>query len=694
MEPAGGALRQRRWFLTILLGASLLARAGMAYAQVSPGPLAQPHQEMDSNLKCFNCHGQRGQGGGMPDRCLACHKEIAAHIDGRTGLHARVPKQDCAKCHPDHAGRDFEMIQWEEGGPAKFDHGRSGWPLAGKHARLECKDCHKAAFQSPAIMALAPGKGRAQGYIGLNQACDACHHQKDIHHGALGKDCAKCHGQEAWKPATNFDHARTDYPLTGRHAKVTCEKCHLAPALKLATDKDGHRVPLYKPLPHKECAACHADPHTGRFGAACSKCHVTDDWKVVGKERFNHDLTRYPLRGRHVAVRCEQCHDPKSPTGKKPPFATCGTCHADAHAGKALLAGRPVDCAACHDVAGWKPATYTVEQHKSASYPLEGAHRSVPCSSCHRKSPSGVDVARLGSAGVAIRMGHEHCLDCHEDSHGGQLAKAEGRGACEPCHRVEAWKPSTYTVAQHARLRLPLLGRHAQIACAACHGPARPGLPALPGSEVLGKARVGIHLKEIACEACHADPHEGRFGAQRASAKQVTRRPAGCTACHGVSTFRPSTVDVAMHAAFGFPLEAAHGAAPCESCHKEMKTPRAVSSLLLSRGGGASMAFAVKDQRCEACHQNPHGTQFEARRDHGQCAACHNALAFRPAGRFEHDRDAGFRLLGVHAKVACGRCHVPKKDAAGRVMVIYRPVPKDCKSCHGAGIPAPRGSRS
>jgi hypothetical protein len=243
-------------------------------------------------------------------------------------------------------------------------------------------------------------------------------------------------------------------------------------------------------------------------------------------------------------------------------------------------------------------------------------------------------------------------------------------------------------VAQHAKLRLPLAGRHATIACAACHGPERRGLPPLAGPEVLGGTRVALFPGEIACVACHFDPHDGRF-----AAKGPRARPAGCAACHGPDAFRPSAVDVAAHGAYAFPLEGAHGATSCEACHKEVKTPRAASSLVLLRGEAAPMTFAVRDfKRCEACHQNVHGKQFAGRRDRGACASCHSALAFRPAMRFDHDRDAAFRLEGAHAKVACSRCHPARKDAAGRASVNYRPVPKDCKSCHGERIPGKRAA--
>jgi hypothetical protein len=273
-------------------------------------------------------------------------------------------------------------------------------------------------------------------------------------------------------------------------------------------------------------------------------------------------------------------------------------------------------------------------------------------------------------------------MSCHRDAHGGQLAKRPDRGACEPCHRVEGWKPSVYTVKDHARLRLPLDGRHATVACAACHGPDRKGLQPLPGPEILGTAKVALLLKEIDCITCHFDPHEGRFAAKGERAK-----PKGCAACHSMVTFRPSSVDVVLHRTFRAPLEGAHRAIPCDACHAESKRPRAASSLRLARGGTPAMPFSLKDTRCVACHANVHGAQFAKRRDKGVCQACHNEDSFKPASRFNHDRDAAFPLAGAHAHVACAKCHPTRKDAAGKPMVVYQGIKGECKACHGNRLP-------
>ena len=678
---------------TVLLVAALglgAAASGVrvASAQVSPGPLAEAHKELDSTLKCFACHGKRGEKA-MRERCLECHKEIALLVGLGRGLHGQKGTEKCAACHPDHAGREFQMVAWPEGGPEKFDHQRAGWGLTGKHAALKCAQCHKPELQTSESIRLSTRKDRSASWLGLETTCGACHRKDDVHRGALGQDCARCHSDTAWKQAVRFDHAKTSYPLTGRHAQVPCDKCHLAPWLRIEKDPAGKPIPIYKPVPHQKCGDCHQDPHQGKLGAECSRCHVTEAWKAVDPKAFNHDRTRYPLRGRHAALKCGQCHDNAAAWGKKPPFATCGGCHADTrtrhpdpHAGTATLAGKPADCASCHDVGGWKPSTFTLAQHAAAKYPLAGAHRKVACDACHFKPAQEQARAALGSAGVLMRPSFSRCRDCHGEDHGAQLAKRADKGACEACHTVDAWKPSTFTAGDHARLRLPLEGRHAKAACAACHGPDRRGLAALPGPEALGRARVAIHVKEIACVDCHADPHEGRFepGGERA-------RKNGCLACHGLDAFRPSKVDVAAHRAYGYALEGAHGAVPCDECHKDVRTPPQTSSLLLARAKTPPILFKTKSDRCEDCHANPHGAQFATRRDKGDCRACHSELAFRPASRFDHNRDAAFRLDGGHVGVPCAKCHPSRTDASGKPVIVYRPVPTDCRSCHAKGVP-------
>ena len=243
-RPALGAL--------VLLG-TLSGLAPGAWSQVSPGPLAEAHRDLDAQTQCFKCH---ARGGGMTARCLDCHTEIAALRGARRGLHGREARaQECASCHPDHAGRDFALVRWEEGSADAFDHHRAGWPLAGKHAQLPCRECHQPRDQRMPMVALIKKKNAGQSWLALETAC----------------------------------------------------------------------------------LSCHSDPHKGGFGTDCSSCHDVRDWHRIDPQKFNHDLTRYPLSGKHAAVACEKCHDPVSAGGKQPPVASCGSCHQDAHHGLATF---------------------------------------------------------------------------------------------------------------------------------------------------------------------------------------------------------------------------------------------------------------------------------------------------------------------------------------------------------------------
>ena len=663
----------RRCLLT--LGLLLLAWHARAGAQISPGPLARAHHDLEGPSNCDRCHGLHREP--MTQMCLACHREIGWLIDQKRGYHARVvgeQRQKCESCHPDHAGVDFNLIAWPGNSRNAFDHRLAGWPLDGQHADTKCEDCHTLKFRIGPAAALSKRTGSA-GWVGLETACASCHRADDVHRGSLGERCGRCHDSNSWKKAPFFDHDSAAFRLTGRHVDVACDKCHLAPRLGVRPDTKGRLVPQFKPLAFKLCSDCHANPHGTRMAGACSDCHTTRGWKVIAQATFNHDATRYPLVGKHRGVTCDACHGPNLNV-KDPPFATCGGCHRDPHAGQARVANQPADCAACHRVQGFTPSTFTVAQHAATRYPLRGKHLAVACSACH------TTVHKV----VRLALPSDHCADCHADQHGGQLASRPDRGSCEACHTDAGWSPSTFSIARHAKLRVPLDGRHAQIACNACHGLVRRGLPALPKrAAAYGPAKVALEVPETECGDCHVDPHAGRYA--RGGAFPVA---GGCAACHNASAFRPSTVDVAMHARFRFALDGAHRATPCVACHDEMRGRPAESTLIATPKGVASLPFTRhRDASCAACHasDNPHGTQFASRADAGACGSCHGTAAFNPASRFDHDRDTTFPLAGAHAKVACAACHPSRRSADGTLRVVYRPLPTACASCHGGTPP-------
>jgi hypothetical protein len=648
------------------------------FSQDSPGPLSRAHAALSGAGDCRSCH---VGGSTIGARCIDCHREIDDQLERSRGLHGRERLQECEACHPEHAGADFELIDWGDGGQAGFDHTRTRWPLSGAHAKLGCRTCHDRRYQQRGELRLVERRQVGRSWLGLDGRCAVCH--ADPHTGSLGDECADCHAARAWKPASRFDHDTTVYPLLGKHADLQCASCHLVPGRVESRDERGRIVPRYRPVAHAECSDCHEDPHADRLGPHCASCHVVQGFDRFDPRGFDHSRTRYPLDGRHARVECASCHDPATAWGKRPAFDSCGVCHLDAHAGQARIAGGPADCSACHGVTGFRPSTYTVAQHATARYPLEGRHREVECVGCHVRRPAGVQTAGLGPARVLMAPAHETCRDCHQDAHAGQLDGSTDGGACEGCHVVQGWKPSTYDAVRHAALRLPLDGRHAEIECSACHAMLRDGLPPFPDPRTLGSARVALALVGTACASCHHDPHGGRF----ADAGERLSTDA-CRSCHGTDRFRPATVDVARHADFEYPLEGGHRTVPCADCHAELRLPPPVVRLLTVEGRPRKLRFAAEHGRCVVCHASPHGEQFAAREE--ACESCHTVDSFRPATGFDHDRDSSFPLEGAHRDAACTECHPSRTDDSGSVRVTYTPLSHACRDCHDPNI-APLG---
>ncbi len=604
----------------------------------------------------------------MEQRCTACHGDIGWLAQRERGIHGSAAARGakCASCHPDHAGENFALIQWPDGSKERFDHRKAGWALERSHATRECADCHTPANRVSPAAQLAPG-GRSS-WTGLEQSCASCH--EDIHRGALGSRCQTCHDAGKWTITPGFSHDTTSYPLTGRHTQVSCAACHASAKLPLKRDAAGHPIPVYQPVPHASCVSCHEDVHKGSFGATCTTCHTTRSFQEISGGGFDHSRTSFPLKGRHAAVACGQCHrDFTSERGRHPVARSCGSCHApDPHAGTATIQGKPADCAACHDERGFTPATFSLERHRAAAYPLEGKHASVPCASCHRKEAP-ASAARLGSARVLMRPVFAACTSCHADAHGGQLSQRPGKGECAECHAVAGWTPSRFGKSDHAKLGFPLEGRHGEVGCGSCHAE-RKGLPVLKSGGASGTAGFRFAGIERRCSECHVDPHQGRYSDAR------------CTECHALTGFRPVEVSAERHGRFGFTLQGAHLATPCFGCHKELASaPRLATTLVATAGPVTPLRLAV-DSTCATCHQSVHGDQFAARPDQGRCDACHGENSFKPASRFDHDRDASFALGKGHAPLACSACHRRVRDAGGLERVIYRPLSGKCESCH------------
>lgn len=326
-------------------------------------PLLGKHKQ----ASCSGCHAAGKKFKEAPQGCFDCHKKDEPH-KGQLG-------NDCKSCHSTEG--------WKK--VASFDHGKTKFPLVGKHAKVACVSCHVGEI-----------------YKGVSTSCNDCHAIQDVHAGRFGAKCQDCHSNDSWKEA-KFDHNKnTRFALAGAHAKAACSDCH---------GSDTHaKISM-------ACVDCHRnqDVHKAQLGAKCADCHGVASWKQDVK--FDHDLTNYPLIGLHAAVACEGCHASRAYQGAP---TACANCHAkdDAHAGRFTNA-----CASCHSPIGWGRVAFN--HGRDANYALTGAHARVGCYGCHTKK--NVQSATLPTA----------CIACHskQDVHRG----AFGRD-CARCHTTATFK--------------------------------------------------------------------------------------------------------------------------------------------------------------------------------------------------------------------------------------------------------------
>ncbi len=513
-------------------------------AQISPGELTSAHAKYEGLSNCTKCHvlGKQVQ----ESKCLSCHDEINRLISSGKGYHAspEVKGKECQSCHSEHHGRDFRIINFY---PDKFNHSESGFKLEGKHSEIKCGECHQAKFVVNKKLFLR----RQNTFLGLSTDCVSCH--EDVHRGTLGRNCASCHNNEKFKPAVFFNHDSAKFKLTGAHKTVECVKCHTIQTV------NGKPFEKFTGLQFKECSSCHTDVHKGMFGRNCTSCHSDESFKNVRKSSFDHNKTRFPLKGAHVKVACADCHG--SNLMSKPKYAKCTDCHKDKHFGEFTEDNKLTDCAKCHSEESFKVTLYTSEEHSKIKFALTGAHLAVPCVSCHLVEKSNEwHFRNIG----------KRCADCHKNIHGSEISgKFMKENDCASCHSTAGWNKITF---DHSETKFKLLGVHGKTGCRACHQTA-----GTKDNPVFKFASLNS-----GCTFCHKDIHFGQFIGAEDGNKTV------CLNCHGFDNWKPVKFD---HEKTGFPLKGAHEKVLCGACHKRTE-----------KNGNIFIKYKMKDFKCASCH--------------------------------------------------------------------------------------------
>lgn len=675
----------------------------------SPGELAKPHAALEGLKQCTKCHeaGER-----LTDTlCLDCHDEIAKRDKAGVGYHGKTSVKDesCAKCHSDHQGRDYAMIQWGPGGQKGFEHDKTGWKLEGKHGKAKCSACHEARFIiEPAVKQLV-AKTHRKTFLGVATECESCHF--DEHRGQLEGSCDKCHDARAWKPAPGFDHGKNgDYKLTGKHAKVACKKCHDTTDDK-KTPAEVFPAPVAKTfvkfteLPHEQCTDCHDDPHDNRFGASCSRCHSTKGWSALtsgAKDADFHKKTRFPLEGAHGGVDCKACHGPagkKKAVYKGLEFDACTDCHYDAHLGqlgKLAAVKKGETCERCHTVDAFVPTTFDLQAHEKSKYPLEGAHRATACNECHTPIAglaASVPAALKRQLAETKREPNvaearfvfdktDRCESCHDDPHAGQFKGRLAKEGCPSCHQVTSFAEVRFDHNDPAQASFALEGKHVEAACSACH------------AKVTTKKSSHVAYEDTPadCAACHDDVHLG----QLADAKGGKTR---CERCHDASSWKQVRFDHNDPAAARFGLEGKHAKAECTSCH----------AVVTIAPGVQTPKLKPLPVSCRGCHADFHQGELDdpalwramkldpaSYANGAPCDACHTNETFA-AAHFTAHNATGFPLNGQHARASCEGCHLSgfATSVSTRCDDCHRDphageLGGTCEGCHDSGSWASR----
>jgi hypothetical protein len=480
-------------------------------------------------VACAKCHFRPNERGhatylGAPSTCISCHEDVHENRFGATcthchdqsswkdlrldafnhdsarfalrGAHTKTP---CAKCHaepPKYVGLNFEACtdchkdphQGKLGPACTNCHDESRWTvasflqargkhpgtsLANGHASVACRTCHDRGNL------LAPSKG---------SECVSCH--KPVHEAPFGRACATCHSSILWmdlpRPIGLAAHAKTAYPLEGKHQAINCANCH---------KPDLPRDTRYRKLTFARCDDCHRDRHQGEFAKTdrgeCGPCHSTGGFRPPLFGVLAHAASSFPLVGQHTASACSSCHKPQRPlldlrVGK----TACADCHANPHGNQFANEMSQGGCAHCHEATGWN-----LPKIDHGTWPLTGAHATASCDSCHH--PTAAD-RKLGQ-GASYRGVPRNCGGCHDDPHFGQFRLTGPVRECDRCHTTVGFKIPSFD--HEAMAGWALSGAHDHTACAKCHAAV---------SLADGRPTTRWRLPSAECRFCHANPHERR----------------------------------------------------------------------------------------------------------------------------------------------------------------------------------------
>jgi hypothetical protein len=377
-------------------------------------------------------------------------------------------------------------------------------------------------------------------------------------------------------------------------------------------------------------------PH-GPLTIPCENCHTNTSWAPIRAiPEFNHDSTRYPLRGMHEKVSCTGCH-------LKPVFTDvgkqCADCHADIH-----RAQFGTNCAQCHTVLGWQVSVQSISQHFNR-FPLLGAHAVVECQECHKNAAVGNYVGLSTACSSCHLSDWQRTTNPVHPSAGAAFAAAN----CTTCHSFDNWANAKF---DHSSTGFLLTNGHANVACALCH--------------INNNYNLTIAANDCGNSGCHLTTWQTTTNPVHPAAGTAFAA-ANCTTCHNTISWTTATFD---HSTTGFPLSAGHANVACALCHINNNYNLTITP---TDCGNSQCHLTTWQQTTTPVHSTS-GAAFGA----ANCATCHTTAGWTAAA-FDHSI-TGFTLTGTHMSptpTPCASCHVSNN---------YTLNSADCYGCHQAAF--------
>lgn len=267
---------------------------------------------------------------------------------------------------------------------------------------------------------------------------------------------------------------------------------------------------------------------------------------------------------------------------------------------------------------------------------------------------------------------NRRCLNCHGQSHIGELKSGELRAMVAPSPAQDAKAPRPGLFVPSGALAS---GVHKELSCVSCHAEAQ----TLPHAQKLAPAN---------CTAtCHSSQKSDFLQSTHAQilASGDNRAPT-CSTCHGSHDIRPKADKTSKT----YPLNSIQ---LCGSCHKEQEARHApttgpttsVAAYLDSVHGKAVAGGLVVAATCADCHSphkvlpsvNPRST-VNRQNVATTCGACHAGVAEKFRSSIH-----GTKLADGNPRApSCTGCHTAHEISRTSSPAFLQDIVNECGTCH------------